>query len=360
MLLLTIAGIAVTALAPVFRMLLEGRTANTILSPVFERIRADQRAEAKQRQNARAATRRQLGARMRFRLAREERVKAARREAPVKEQPPAEAIERVESAVRSALAADAGEAGAAAAIDALVRHFAEFGARGTHAAYTAILDRFDALVNEPRTELARMARLGADLSAPDAPVTRYGQELQVIETYVASTYNIESIVFWTRLQHVVPSTYAERLADAKHALDLLSSLTVLLWLSLAGWLIVLPLTFPSGLVLGAVAIGGWLVGYITYRAATAAALSFAELVCAAFDLFRRQLLAEIGIQPPESFREERQIWLSLGQLVVYGQVPDDLKLRPLSAALTTMGSGIPVPSTTNTIPIPTVTQRDGN
>ena len=67
-----------------------------------------------------------------------------------------------------------------------------------------------------------------------------------------------------------------------------------------------------------------------------------------------------GDQPPETLREERAVWLKLGQLVLYRQAPDDLKLRPMPAPIMLSGTGIPVPSTAGTIPIPTVTQPTGS
>jgi hypothetical protein len=86
-----------------------------------------------------------------------------------------------------------------------------------------------------------------------------------------------------------------------------------------------------------------MLGYVTYIAATAAAASFAELVCAAFDLFRRHLLVALGIEPPLTLRDERALWLKLGQLTLYQQVPDDLSLMPapktplLSASTSSLG-----------------------
>jgi hypothetical protein len=98
-----------------------------------------------------------------------------------------------------------------------------------------------------------------------------------------------------------------------------------------------------------IVVGSSIVGAL-YASATAAAGTFAELVCAAFDLFRRDLLVAMGIKPPESLREERQLWLKLSQLILYGQVPDDLALMPARPQLLSLGgdSGSPplvVPAT---------------
>jgi hypothetical protein len=353
MVMLTIASTVVAALLPVFRNVLEGRAPTGILAALLDGARAQQVAATSKLRTDRERTRQQLAERVLFRAMEEERLKTARKNAPQRASPAAETIEALQAAITNALE-DQTERGVSAAIDTLVRHFSTHGAGRTQVVYKLLLDRLDTLEDEPKAALAHMARAAAEMS-PDGPVTRYGRELQYIETYVSSVYNIESIVFWTRLQHVIPTTFAARLEAAKSSLDLLTSLTMLLWCSLAAWMVVIPLAFPSWQVVAAVAVGGWSVTYVVYRAAIAAALSFAELVCAAFDLFRRDLLVKLSIQPPDTFREERQLWLRLGQLVLYRQVPDDLKLMPPAGIPLLTGTGVPVSSQSANIPIPTVT-----
>jgi hypothetical protein len=96
---------------------------------------------------------------------------------------------------------------------------------------------------------------------------------------------------------------------------------------------VLPSLTSSLTYLAAITIGVSTLGYIAYVSATAAATSFVELVCTAFDLFRRDLLRALDVEPPLDFAEERDVWRKLGQLMVYQQPPEALTFVPHARAL---------------------------
>jgi len=342
-LLLIIAGIAVAAMSPIFRALLEGRSglATVLGLALARRQRAavlieQRRVEAEQ---AKAT----LARRISFRSEQEAALTEARAEALKAKGPPRARIVDLEKRVSDALEADTDEAGVADAARILMEHFRVTGKAGTQSAHDAILARLDAMVASAHNDLSRAWRLSPDTPSSAEPLTRYGHRLQYVETYVASVYSIDSIIFWVRLNYVIPATFAARLEDAKHSLDLLTAATVLLWASTLAWFVALPFAFPGWLPLVSVGLGGLMLGYVTYIAATAAAASFAELVCAAFDLFRRHLLVALGIEPPLTLRDERAVWLKLGQLTLYQQVPDDLSLMPapktplLSASTSSLG-----------------------
>jgi hypothetical protein len=335
-LLLIIAGIAVAAMAPIFRALLEGRSRLATLLGLAPGRRAAVALEERRAQGERAKA--LLARRLSFRTAQEAALAEAREKALRTTDPSPSIIADVERRVSDALAADEGEDGVSQAATVLMQHFRRNGKARTQFAHNAILDRLDALVRVARDDISRAWRLSPDIPSSPEPLTRYGHRLQYVETYVASVYNIDSIVFWVRLNHVIATPFAARLEDAKHSLDLLTAATVLLWASTLVWFVVLPFAFPGWGPLIGIATSGGLLGYVTYVSATAAALSFAELVCAAFDLFRRDLLVELGIEPPLTLREERALWLKLGQLTLYQQVPDDLTLMPAKRPLLTMGS----------------------
>ncbi|MGW8359159.1 hypothetical protein ACWGK1_01090 [Streptomyces wedmorensis] len=55
-----------------------------------------------------------------------------------------------------------------------------------------------------------------------------------------------------------------------------------------------------------------------YRGAVRAALGYGELVRAAFDVHRRDLLKEMGLILPESLDAERALWAALAQQLYRG------------------------------------------
>ena len=337
-LLLVIAGIAVTALTPMFRTLLEGRSPLARLLGFTSGRRA---AAALQQRRQQAEEAKALFARRLAFLASQETVlREARAKALRTHDPSPTIVADLDTRVSHALA-EGGEDGVSRAGTALIQHFRLHGTARTQFAHTAILDRLDALLSSARDDLSGAWRLSPDIPSSPEPLTRYGHRLQYVETYVGSVYNIDSIVFWVRLNHVIPAPFGARLEDAKHSLDLLTSATILLWVSTLAWFLALPFAFPGWRPQLLVTVSGAVLGYVTYVSATAAALSFAELMCAAFDLFRRDLLTALGIEPPLTLREERALWLKLGQLTLYQQVPDELSLMPAKRALPARPAGSP-------------------
>jgi hypothetical protein len=65
------------------------------------------------------------------------------------------------------------------------------------------------------------------------------------------------------------------------------------------------------------------LGIIAYYAALAPAMNYAELIKAAFDLYRRALLESLSLQMPSTLTEERQLWKKLCAFFAHGLTPDE-------------------------------------
>ena len=65
------------------------------------------------------------------------------------------------------------------------------------------------------------------------------------------------------------------------------------------------------------------VGIIAYYAALAPAMNYAELIKAAFDLYRRAFLEALGLQMPSTLTEERQLWKRLCAFFAHEPTPDE-------------------------------------
>jgi hypothetical protein len=73
----------------------------------------------------------------------------------------------------------------------------------------------------------------------------------------------------------------------------------------------------------AVLVAGWLVvllvAYGFYRSAVSETVVLGNLVAGAFDLYRRQLLRQMGFIAPPRLDQERDLWLRLAAFVRRGE-----------------------------------------
>ena len=61
----------------------------------------------------------------------------------------------------------------------------------------------------------------------------------------------------------------------------------------------------------------------TLKQSVAPAMNYAELIKAAFDLYRRALLEALGLQMLSTLTEERQLWKNLCAFFAHGLTPDE-------------------------------------
>jgi hypothetical protein len=145
--------------------------------------------------------------------------------------------------------------------------------------------------------------------------TRLGNILRAAELYPADQrrYGMDAVFFWPRLYPLLPDPLRESLAAARASLE-----QQLFTATLSGVLTVTAAVFAATLDLPAkvwlpVLVGSALLAWIAHRAAARIAVSYAELVRAAFDTHRRALLTAIGLKLPRTLDDERALWKALGQ-----------------------------------------------
>ncbi len=159
--------------------------------------------------------------------------------------------------------------------------------------------------------------------------TRLGNVIRSQEHYSDLQYSIDAITLWPRLIASIPKDYIAALDDAKVALDfmlnssLLSAILALAALS-AGlfyppalpvwdttWALWLPWLFSW--------IAFALLSYLFYLGAISRASAWGALVKSAFDLYRWDLLKQLGYtQPPATPQEERKLWQNISRQMIYG------------------------------------------
>ncbi|SOD79193.1 hypothetical protein SAMN06272781_6476 [Streptomyces sp. 1222.2] len=160
------------------------------------------------------------------------------------------------------------------------------------------------------------ARLHQEFPPPDDhgidPLlpTRLGNAMRAAERYPNDRYGVDGVFFWPRLYGLLPDALLTPIGTARVNLErmlVISSLSALFSMGavvFAG--IGLPFEVWVPCLGGAVLLSG-----LAYRAAVAAVMGYGELVRAAFDTHRKQLLTTLGPEPPTY--EERALWHRLGR-----------------------------------------------
>jgi hypothetical protein len=165
---------------------------------------------------------------------------------------------------------------------------------------------------------------GEDLILP----TRLGNVIRSFEDYSFRQYKIEAIRLWPRLVAKIDKDYAAAIDDAKTSFDFMlysSALSALLtlWLLVSGFLSSTSLT-ASKLWLP------WLLetvafGVLTrwfYHLSIERASAWGHMVRGAFDLYRWDLLEQLGYRyVPATMVEERILWNDIVQQITYGDSP---------------------------------------
>ncbi len=152
--------------------------------------------------------------------------------------------------------------------------------------------------------------------AEDAMPTRLGNILKAAEQYPADPcrYAMDAVFFWPRLIAVVPQRVRADLADARTSLALLLNVSALAIILSAGTVAALSaITIRPAAGFWAAAGASVLLAALSYRSALAPARVYAELVRATFDLYKGDLLRQLGYAMPDSLAEERKLWQNLGQ-----------------------------------------------
>jgi hypothetical protein len=159
--------------------------------------------------------------------------------------------------------------------------------------------------------------------------TQLGNVLRKAETYPQREYGMAAVTLWPRLIAVLKADYATALDNAKTSLDFminssfLSGLSALLMLLLGLWypvpLAATTLWWPWVLPLVAFAVAA----FCLYRAAVGRAAAWGSLIEGAFDLYRDDLLKELGYgDKPVSRQAERVLWDRISRQIVFGDGPE--------------------------------------
>jgi hypothetical protein len=121
--------------------------------------------------------------------------------------------------------------------------------------------------------------------------TDLGNAFALMEEYPDYRYNMDGVTFWQRMLGVIPVSYQEMLGDEKATLDFLLHLSILSYIfGLEVIVAGLPFRSPYA-ALGLLFLA---LGYLLYRNGVTTALAMGELVKSCYDLYRQELMRELG------------------------------------------------------------------
>lgn len=159
--------------------------------------------------------------------------------------------------------------------------------------------------------------------------TRLGNILKNSERYSYQRYDMDAVLLWPRLYAILPESFVKSFGGAKASLDfmlIISSLSLLfcfttgvylLWIQANWWLFLLCF------------LGGFILAKLAYNSALEAAVTYGQLIKSAFDLYKDDLIKQLGYEQPKSVAEERKFWSQLHDLVYVGEASNLETLRYL-------------------------------
>jgi uncharacterized repeat protein (TIGR01451 family) len=155
--------------------------------------------------------------------------------------------------------------------------------------------------------------------------TRLGNVIRSFEYYSLRQYGMDAVTFWPRLVSAISKDYATAVDEAKTSFDFMLNCSALSTL-LTFMVFLSGLLYPSRFNV----TGAWLlwlsaiimlcvVAHFLYLLSIGRARTWGNTVRTSFDLYRRDLLKQLGYTGvPESLEEERKLWSNIGERMIYG------------------------------------------
>lgn len=174
-----------------------------------------------------------------------------------------------------------------------------------------------------RTRLSFLTHSGLPTRNQILP-TRLGNAIKSFEEYPFLQYGMDEVTFWPRIVAVAPKDYLTGIDDAKTSFDFFLNVSFLSAVTSAMLLLIglafkrpfandLTFAFWTLEVVG-LAVASW----IFYGISISRAEAWGGLVKGTFDLYRWDLLKQLGYsQKPGTRADEREIWTEISQQVIY-------------------------------------------
>jgi len=155
--------------------------------------------------------------------------------------------------------------------------------------------------------------------------TSMGNVIRSAESYAQRQYRMEAVTFWPRLVAKIDKDYAAAIEEAKASFDFMLNCSVLSTL-LAFVILLSGLIYPAHFnaanewaIWVSEIIGFVVLAFLFYSLAIGRARAWGSTIRTSFDLYRLDLLKQFGYSHvPETLEEERGIWSTIGQRLIFG------------------------------------------
>lgn len=145
--------------------------------------------------------------------------------------------------------------------------------------------------------------------------TSFGNAIRAFETYPQALYGLDAIPVWPRILAVVPNAFKESLSNAKAQVDFWVNtfyLSLGVVIQYAGYAIGLGTALAVWIPISALA-----VCFAAYHYAVSSVGEWGDQVKTIFDLFRYDLLRQMGLSIPESWKDEHVYWQEISRSFLY-------------------------------------------
>lgn len=171
--------------------------------------------------------------------------------------------------------------------------------------------------------------------------TQLGNLIRSFETYPRRQYGMSAITLWPRLSAKIDKDYAQGIDGAKTSFDFMINCSLLSFV-LATLLLLVGLWYP--IMFSAPRFwlpwllkvtGFFALSHAFYRSSIDRASEWGETVKGAFDLYRHDLLTQLGYKDvPPSIEAERSLWVSISQQLIFGDARREPNLPPFKEGTT--------------------------
>ena len=138
------------------------------------------------------------------------------------------------------------------------------------------------------------------------------------------------MVWWSRLTPLLPGSFVDTLAGAQAPMMALLILSTV-FCGLAIVILILGAITAQWLVAGALVICSIVISWLGYRAAVSQAAEVSSMLRVAFDLYRYDILDQLGVDHPADLAAERALWPRLTREIL-GLPPEDAPVKTVGAA----------------------------
>ena len=220
--------------------------------------------------------------------------------------------------------------------DVLPQPMAAWSTRGQLRAQTRAIQALRTTPNAATLAAIRTAghaatQSGLSWEPADLMPTLFGNVLATASEHPRVVYAMEGAFWWPRLAPLLPGAFQEMLGSAQAPMMGLLNLSFVFAVLALGGALTLGVVGALWTTAGIVLIGGLVLSRLCYRAAIGQAVGLGSQLDVAFDLYRHEILRQMGLETPADLPAERALWSQLAIQLQRGAEPVGVPEAPRPA-----------------------------